>query len=47
MKVCRNEWKKSQALYTTAWQEGERKWTSTEVREVQTGKEKGLHSEDK
>lgn len=43
--VCRKEWKKSQALYTTPWQEGERKWTSAEVREVQTGKEKGLHSE--
>lgn len=46
VKVCRKEWKKSRALYTTAWQEGERKWTSAEVREVQTDKEKGLHSED-
>lgn len=46
VKVCGKEWKKSQALYTTAWQEDERKWTSAEVREVQSGKEKGLHSED-
>lgn len=46
VKVCREEWKKSQALYTTAWQEGERKRTSAEVREVWTGKEKELHSED-
>lgn len=46
VKVCQKDWKKSQAHYTTAWQEGERKWTSAEVREVQSGKEKGLHGED-
>lgn len=42
MKVCRKEWKKTQALYTSTWLDDEKKWISTEVREIQTGKEKLL-----